>query len=411
MRMKTQRILAALLCLVLLLALAPAGWAVDFEQACSITVLPAAPDVKHEDGTAFVDDINASSTHFVYDLYRVAYAKEVPGYDTYDYTLVGPFEKSTEISNKIAGDPTQRNAEFWADLAQQAAKIALAPNEGTSQITPIGYVDESYSGNEMGTPLSLPGIEVPTGEGTEATTKTISAGLYLVITRSTDFLWNKMSGYVIEKDNDVSTLAHTDLWDYYYAPQLISIPTKEPIKEGEEDIIKTSNPGDWDYTPTAVLKPTSMPRNGDLKIRKVVNEVVDGKEYAGTKATFAYRVEAKLNEKLVYDNICEITIPDQQEVIIKNKIPVGAVVTVSELYDGSRYKYKDSRIVVSGDGTNATLVINSSEENPATIEFTNDNDGTPKEGYGILNTFIYNGSKWVWTDEVDVPVQEGGGVE
>ena len=401
MRMKTQRILAALLSLVLLLALAPAGWAVNFEQACSITVQPAAADTEHNDPakTKYVDDIGTAT--FVYDLYRVAYAKEVPGYDTYDYTLVAPF---TNLDIK-ASAPTERNAEFWANLAQQAAKIALGLNEGSTQSTPIGATD-SYTGNAMGEPFSIPSIEVTTGEGTEAAKKMVSAGLYLVITRSNDFAWNQTSDYVIEKDNVVSTLAHTNLWDYYYAPQLISIPTKPPLEGGEEDgVIKTSNPGDWNYAPVAVLKPTSEPRNGDLRIRKEVNETVDGKQYAGTKATFGYRVVATLNGKTVYDNICEITIPDQDEVTIEDKIPVGAVVTVSELYDGSRYKYKDSRIVISGDATNATLVINSSQDSPATIEFTNDNDGTPKEGYGILNTFTYNGSAWVWNNNIPIETE------
>ena len=78
------------------------------------------------------------------------------------------------------------------------------------------------------------------------------------------------------------------------------------------------------------------------------------------------------------------------------------------MYDGSRYEIKGSQIVISGDATNATLVINSSENEPATIEFTNDNDGTPKEGYGILNTFTYDGTQWVWNGEAS---EEGGGAE
>lgn len=396
MRMKTQHTLAVLLSLVLLLALVPAGWAMDFEQQCSITVQPAVTTAKHEDGTAYVDDINASSTPFVYDLYRVAYAKEVAGFDTYDYTLIAPF---TNLDIK-ANDPTQRNAEFWIDLAQKAAKIALGLEKGTSQINPIGHT-EAYTGNPMGTAFSIPGYTV--GEGTAA--KTVSAGLYLVIARSSNYAWDKTAEYVVEDGDTITTHAHSDRYDYYYAPQLISVPTKEPITEGKEDVIKTSNPGAWDYAPTAVLKPTLKSQFGSLRIRKVVND----KEYAGTKATFGYRVIASLDGKPVYNNICEITIPDQYEVIIEDKIPVGAEVNVTEEYEGSRYELKGSRIVISGDATNTKLVINSSKENPATIEFTNDNDGTPKEGYGILNTFTYDGSQWVWNGEVDVPEQEGGG--
>ena len=396
MRMNTQRILAVLLSLILLLALAPAGWAVNFEQACSIKVLPAAADAKHEDGTVFIDDIDASSTPFVYDLYRVAYAKEVPGYDTYDYALVGPF---TGLDIK-ADAPTERNADFWADLAQKAAKIALGLDEGASQTTPIGYAADSYSGNKMEEVVPIPGVTVTTGEGADAASKTVSAGLYLVIARSSDYAWNETSSYVvIGKDQSISTSAHSDTWDYHYAPQLISIPTKSPITEGEVDIIKTSNPGEWIYDPTAVLKPTASPRNGSLKITKTLTDYADlsKDDTYFEPMTFSFSVVGKdENGKTVYQRevALSVTSPEnEKEVITLDDIPIGTSVTVTESYSGAH---------ASGAPASQTVVIQrptgtSGATVTPSVSFTNTNTNTHRGGHGVENTFEFNKSTGGWT--------------
>ena len=394
MRMKTQRILAALLSLVLLLALAPAGWAVNFEAECKITVQPAAADAKHEDGTAFVDDINAATTTpFVYDLYRVAYAKEVPGYDTYDYTLVDPF---TSLDIK-ADDPSQRNAEFWAGLAQQAAKIALGLNPGTTQSTPIG-ANESYTGNAMGTAFTIPGYEVSAG-------KTVSAGLYLVIARSSDFAWNRTSDYVVEKDSVVATLAHTTQWDYYYAPQLISIPTKDPITEDGKEVIKTSNPGEWIYEPVAVLKPTSEPRNGILKITKTLTNYADlsNDDTYLEPITFAFSVVGVKDGKTVYQKVVGLSVRnpvDEEIVATLEDIPIGTTVTVTEEYEGAHAELDPDAepnpqtvVILAPYATTAggtTTIITSN------VSFTNVNNKKHRGGHGIENKFTFNKSTGGW---------------
>ena len=396
MRMKTQHTLAVLLSLVLLLALVPAGWAMDFEQQCSITVQPAVTTAKHEDGTAYVDDINASSTPFVYDLYRVAYAKEVAGFDTYDYTLIAPF---TNLDIK-ANDPTQRNAKFWTDLAQKAAKIALGLEKGTSQINPIGHT-ETYTGNPMGTAFKIPGYTV--SEGTAA--KTVSAGLYLVIARSSNYAWNKTAEYVVEDGDTITTQAHSDRYDYYYAPQLISVPTKEPVTEGKEDVIKTSNPGAWDYAPTAVLKPILKPQYGTLKIKKTLTNYADLSKDGSyfEPMTFTFYVDGRdEGGKPVYQKVVALSVNspvDEEVVATLTDIPLGTIVTVTETYSGA---HADSRpgpapvvvqapkTVTAADGTATTVT--------AEVSFTNDNNNTHRGGHGVENKFEFNKNtgNWQW---------------
>lgn len=430
MRMNTQRILAALLSLVLLLALAPAGWAEQGGEVGAANVpvsegdgdgeaisVAAAGVVLSDNNTVSVnlvpsDKVTAEDQTFANeiklakveaDLYLIAPAVADPNYDTYSYNFTGSAFASLEdrIKEALKTDPATRTTremmlKSFTPIAQDAAKLVR-----DQSITPV----KEQAAAEGATEISVTGLP---------------AGMYLLLLRGSDLEKNETEkGYfaTTEKDGGASadsetpteatpnivTRALSDNYEFLFEPQLITLPTK---MDGEEQSYNTAY-GEWSETLNITAKPDWKPRNGDLKIRKVVNNG----EYAGTKATFAYRVVAHYKDKLVYDNICEITIPNKDEVIIEDKIPVGAVVEVTEVYDGSRYEIKGSRIVITGDATGATLVINSSDTEPATIEFTNDNDGSPKEGYGILNTFTYNGSEWVWNGGAGVPAEPEGGSE
>ena len=432
MRMNTQRILAALLSLVLLLALAPAGWAEGGEAGAAnepvlegsgdggAVSLPAAGVVLTSNNSVSVnlvpsDKVTAEDQTFANeiklakvkaDLYLIAPAVADPNYDTYSYDFAGSAFASLKdsIEKNLKTDPptpTTRETMLknFTPIAQEAAKLVR-----DQSITPA----KEQAAAEGATEISVTGLP---------------AGMYLLLLRGSDLEKNETEkGYfaTTEKEGGESgdsetpaeatpntvTRALSDNYEFLFEPQLITLPTKI---EGAEQTYNTAYSyntayGEWSENLYITAKPDWKPRNGDLKIMKKA----DNGEYAGTKATFAYRVVAHYKDKLVYDNICEITISANEnikEVIIEDKIPVGAVVEVTEVYDGSRYEIKGSRIVITGDATGATLVINSSDTDPATIEFTNDNDGSPKEGYGILNTFTYNGSEWVWNGEA---AEEGG---
>ena len=442
MRMNTQRILAALLSLVLLLALAPAGWAegggeagaanepvlegsgdggavslpaagvvLTSNNSVSINLVPS-DKVTAEDQT-FANEIKLAKVEA--DLYLIAPAVADPNYDTYTYDFTGsPFVSLEDrIKDALKTDPAtpttrEMMLKSFTPIAHQAADI-VKTTEASTQNTPSATTEST---------ISVTGLP---------------AGMYLLLLRGNNLEKNETdNGYFAttkkeggesagsetpaEATTNTVTRALSDNYEFLFEPQLITLPTKI---EGEEQAYNTTYSyntayGKWSENLYITAKPDWKPRNGDLKIKKVINNTVDNVGYAGTKATFAYRVVAHYKNKLVYDNICEITIPaneSSKEVIIEDKIPVGAVVEVTEVYDGSRYEIKGSRIVITGDATGATLVINSSDTDPATIEFTNDNDGSPKEGYGILNTFTYNGSEWVWNGETDVQAEPEGGSE
>ena len=81
--------------------------AVDFNQKCSVTVEPTDP--KNEQMTA-----DLKNADVVIDLYQVAKAVPVEGYDTYTFEFLSGYEKLEEIYDKAP-----ENAD-WRKIAQSA---------------------------------------------------------------------------------------------------------------------------------------------------------------------------------------------------------------------------------------------------------------------------------------------------
>ena len=93
----------------------------------------------------------------------------------------------------------------------------------------------------------------------------MEAGLYLIIARGSDL--TKVEDYKIEvtqKDEAMgeditrlATIANSHKNTYLFAPQLVSLPTKEADSDG---VINTANPGEWVYDLVVNLKPEQAAR-------------------------------------------------------------------------------------------------------------------------------------------------------
>lgn len=386
MRMRTQRILAALLSLVLLLALAPAGWAVDLTKPNTVIV-----DLKS--GPYYEKDLK--DVALTIDLYQISKAIEVPGYDTYQYEkLTGDLEPfQTDLDNILVA-PKGETEEAQAEADEEHAKAMAKFANDISAVVLATDAKPVYSGS------------ADAGAETITVASDIAAGLYLLVPHGTGLTDYIKTVDVLDSENkptgqkNTVSIAQSDVFEYLFSPQLVTVPAK--INEDGVHVYNTAE-GTWTYTLKVVLKPDQKERNGSLKIRKII----EATSYADTRATFVFHVKAKLNGNSVFDDICEITIPDneKQEVVIEKKIPIGAEVEVEEVYDGSRYQPSKPpfEITIGADAEGEKLIINNETDDTkiATIEFTNVNDGTPKEGYGILNTFTFNGSQWVWNGETE----------
>ena len=215
-----------------------AARAVDLSAECSLKVAPVDPA-----NTELSEDLR--NARITIDLYKVADAEEVSGYDAYTYKFAEGYQKLEEIYKK---DPD--NAE-WKEMAQEAAAYVREHTGGENALQP----DKSGEISEGG--VDITGLE---------------SGLYLLIARESgaEDYWT-----VVEQEDgtseNIATVAHSDRYRYTYAPELISLPGREGNT--------TAGDGAWLNDVVASLKPEQDMQNGSLEIVKTLERYEMGKIY------------------------------------------------------------------------------------------------------------------------------------
>ncbi len=353
MKRKWTRTLTALAAAGLMLILPLTGSAagiVNLTRPCSLTVYPAGTE-----NAELTEDLEEADV--VVDLYMVGSAVGNNGYDGYTYQMLSPF-----TGLKVESDITQ---EGWKMLAEDAAEIVLQRNSGAAPIVKGAKAGARISDDDEG--------------------RTLQAGLYLVIARGAD-----VEDYVVTVEEEgadphLATVAYSDTYQYTFMPQLVSLPGKDADENG---VVSSANPGDWIYNFTMYLKPVQEVRRGSLDIIKdlLTYETSD-------TATFVFEVEAVRDGRIVYSNVVSLsfTAPGQKHVLIEN-LPVGAQVTVTEVYSGSSYD-----LVSPASGT---VTISAAEV--VSVTFENDYDERVNGGHGITNHFAYDPDNgWEWTQMAD----------
>lgn len=277
------------------------------------------------------------------DVYKVADAKNDPVGDV-AFTPVSGVTFSKPVDTHAALDALD-NAD-WQTLAQDAAKKIVGASNSPVQ---------------------------PEKDLTK-----LSSGLYLIVpqgTTGTDSSGNLTTSIVIGD------------FTYTWLPELVALPTTvaEMGADGEHTVADSS--GDWQYSITATLKPSAVENGdefGDLYITKVlpVYEMT-------TPVTFVFNVTAEYEGATVYEDVCSLTFEKNGEQTYKilDRIPIGAEVTVKEVYAGIRYQ-------IDGEDTDTKTETITSENN-GVLELTFENDymgPVPPHisGYGILNEFSYD---------------------
>ena len=346
--------LAALLLVCVLVIATPAGLrsargAIDPDTACTLTVQPAGPDSEYTDLLAAEDA--------VVDVYQVAAAIPAEGSDAYAYEALPAFAELEDLT-------TDADTEGWNVLAQEVFAVVL----------------RDHLAPDVTVPVKLAG-DLP------------AAGLYLVIARNDGNL--DTDAYVTAVTDDsgeesLATVIKTGEHTYRFAPALVCVPTKEADEDG---VVNAAGPGEWDYNPTITLKPERVDLLGSIEIVKTLDRYMMGRP-----ATFIFEVTATLNDEVVYNNVVSITLAgaSTDSVKIVDKIPVGATVTVKEVYSGITNVYKQ----VSEDPEPIVLQPEHTEEDPAVFAFENDvdNPDNPNGGGSITNHFVYHEeADWEWT--------------
>lgn len=334
---------------------------VDVDKVCSLKVFPEDPNKQEAD--KFGEDLESAKV--VVDIYQIAKAVKTP-YDTYAYDLTNSYQEL-----ELVDTPT---AEDWKSLAQQAARIAFGDGEADTPIrSGVVTADEEVS---------------------------LDAGLYLIIARGESL--TSVTDYKIEvseteeSDSKIATIANSYRYQYIFAPQLVSLPTKTADEDG---IINTANPSEWYYDLTVNLKPERTARYGALEIVKTLSEY-ESEEGIESPVTCVFEVTGILNGEEVYSEVESITFTKAgQERVVLNQIPALAEVTVREVYSGAGYE-----LTVPGDRT-ATIAANEI----VSVDFENVYNGQRRGGHGIKNQFVQDeNGVWHWHSD---PAQDTAGNE
>lgn len=357
----------------------------DPDELCSLTVAVNSTEKDEE----FADLAEAD---LVIDLYMVAEAEPNKGSDGYTFVLADSFKdleiiyedqdiiyKSQDGRLHIKKD---MSAKEWGELSQNAAQKILDVSTGTAVegIEPYKTTDPAKAKIEI---------------------EDLEAGLYLLVVRNDDDKIDE-DGYVdTAKDGTtIVTRAFSNLNSYIFLPELVALPTTEELVNGEID---TANTGHWLYDVNVFLKPER--ESASLKIVKTLDWfVADGGDGNGAEengegenvnrnsVTFVFEIKAVLKNMVVYSNVVSIVFDgseaDMEKSIEIPNIPVGATVTIEEVYSGAHYTVEGVQSY-----TEVPIVSNLT---PVEFPFENKYDERQSGGHGITNHFTFDGTGWQW---------------
>lgn len=324
------------------------GAPVNLTEKKSVTVLPSSKD--YEDDIAKAD--------VVMDLYKVADARAVDGYDAYTFDFGEGVYSHLTVTDDMTNDD-------WHELAQAAAQA-------------------TFGGQQAATPDAA-------GKAGDKIDE-LDAGLYLLIARGENDTDNPVFD---EQTRTYTSVARSELYEYTFSPELIALPTKAAqnvgIEGGEEQLVinTAQDYGDWIDDAVVQLKPSREHRMVDIVIQKTLQTYLEGEP-----ATFVFEIEADYTEgevtERVYSDVLalQFTAPGVQS-SAPVRIQAGSDVTVTEVYSGSRYELVSP---ANGIVTLENIQVDGGDANIAS--FTNTFSGSGNGGHGIQNHFYDENGHW-----------------
>lgn len=261
----------------------------------------------------------------VVDLYKVA------DWDGSDLAALEPFQ---------IPDWDAATSESWVQVAQDAAKAVL-----------------------------LPAVRQPDRTLDAGVQNELEAGLYLAVIHGkeeTDFVTTVKNE---DGEDSLATRVSTGGYVYTFRPELITVPTQVDRN--------------WQWDVMANMKPRRDERRGNLEIVKTLLTYD-----TSAPATFIFQVDWD-DAGQHHSSVRTVTFDQPgQRVVLAENLPVGAKVTVTEVYSGAGYKLINDQV--------QTVVIEPDET--AQVEFINDYDGGGSGGV-VINHFTYDGETESWTLE------------
>ncbi len=375
MRMKSRRTLAVLLSMILLLALAPSGFAVDLDPGKNSVTVECVP--KDSD---FAEDL-ATATIQV-DLYLLApavryeepyenvdsYTYQVPEEGTVFHDLLKTLTEELNSADTPEAPPAEKDVfDQFEHYAQDFAKIVL-----DSSYTPDPDRIKSATAVAGKTFINVPNLD---------------AGLYLLIIRGQELTEKDSSDHpekvYVKKTEQASsdengaattlftTRVLTEDYEYLFKPQLFTLPTKLDKNVQQYNTAY----GEWENQLSIYAKPTREANNGDLKI---IPDPVD----------FVFEVTWKDKSNNDVTKVVTMTFKGdtRKEYTLVNTVPIGTEVTVTEVHSGIGYTAVTGPQTVTIQAPAAATADGETAAVRNVVEFTNDHTG-PGGGHGILNRF------------------------
>ncbi len=263
----------------------------------------------------------------LFDVYQIAEAKKLDGFDTYKLELCSGFTNDNLGVTDINADDI--NLDTWNAVSQSAADIILNnKGEGGVEILPV------LSGGKVTTPGGPVNLAtLPVNAKNHET-----GGLYLLVMRGNS---TEKSSYMEPGTTPITTFVDSDTTTYKFLPILFAAPSKTTK---QDTIFDTSAEGGWYYDRTFQLKGETERRKGSLRIVKDLKPYEE-RAWAFDPATFVYQIEGKLansdgTETTIYSNVKSIVFDGKNEPdpIDLFDLPAGAKFTITEIYQGENYE-------------------------------------------------------------------------
>ena len=279
--------------------------------------------------------------------YRIAVGEKDSSYDTYNWELIDALsdqDNQNLLKLALEGKQTSDGEDAYEVLAKNATEVILS-----GKVTPSAKA-------AFGT-----------------ATDPLPAGLYLAVpVKAGD------TTPVADEKNSGNVTVTTNEWVYTFEPMLYSMPTK--VKEdGSRGTAFDFGP--WIPNETTPTVDIITKARRDFNYGKIAIEKTLLTYETKDNPIFVYDVVAKKNGVTVYSNVVSMNFKEAgQQTVEVDKIPVGATVTVTEVYTGHSYD------VTEGENPQDVIAATEiSDEN--TAKFSNDYDHTFHGGGGIENRF------------------------
>ena len=299
-------------------------------------------DVYAQSNENLAADLASEDVKLAVDVYQLATGQEDAAYETYNYTLAFPF--ATESMQELFDAALDRDSAGDWEAVGDAAKELIGDAEpvATGQMGTNGTLNLSF--DEKGIFMAVPhGVSADAFE------------------------------------------AYGPIYKYEFKPSVFALPTKDAI----DGVIGTAAEyGDWLNETTIDLKVGEDKLTGSLKIVKRVSE------FKGTPVAFGFHIDSTADSPVEYHGADSIRLTKGTEAeVVVTGIPAGAIVTVTESYDGAGYQFlraEDAEgITIVSDGA-----IEAGADMPVATIINEPSDDTP--GDGIKNTFEWSEDKGDW---------------